>query len=77
MERSLLITCEVEQFKKGPAVSSEGLTCRFNARTSVDAFWDAERQAVCCRVPREVSTPFAQQQTVLQYDTVLSWHDSQ
>jgi hypothetical protein len=62
MDRSVLIACELDQFKAG--ISSEGLTCRFNARTSVSAFWDAERQAVCCRVQREVSI-YLLQQTVL------------
>lgn len=54
MERaSVLVSCESQPLR--PGISSEGLTCRINAKTSVNAFWDAERQAVCCHVPQEVS----------------------
>jgi hypothetical protein len=49
----VLVSCESQPLR--PGISSEGLTCRINAITSVSAFWDAERQAVCCHVQQEVS----------------------
>lgn len=53
MERAgVLVSCESQPLR--PGISSEGLTCRINANTSVNAFWDAERQSVCCRVQQEV-----------------------
>lgn len=51
METSVLISCNSCQ-----AVPETGLRCRINAKTSVSAFWDAEKQAVCCQVTKKVRT---------------------
>lgn len=56
MESTIVVTCSNRHFLGGKASCSSGLQCRINGRTSVSAFWDAENQALCCRVQREVGS---------------------